>query len=91
MKTPEAAFGTREHDVRQFAGQVETLRSLFDELVNPVDWDELIPIWDQPGWTTPAEYRLVAGSLKSMVRLTEQMVEMKKTLIEGSQLVEVRG
>ncbi len=87
----DATFETREHDVRQFAGQVETLRSLFEVLVNPGDWDELIPIWDQPGWTTPAEYRLVAGSLKSMVRMTEQLVEMKTTLIEGSRLVNVQG
>lgn len=81
----------REHDVKHFIGQVETLRSRFEELVNPIDWDELIPIWDQPGWTTPAEYRLVAGSLDAMVRLTDHMVEVKKTLIEGSRLVSVRG
>lgn len=86
-----AAMNDREHDVKHFIGQVETLRSRFEELVNPIDWDELIPIWDQPGWTTPAEYRLVAGSLDAMVRLTDHMVEVKKTLIEGSRLVNVRG
>jgi len=84
-------MSAREHDVKYLVGQVESLRSLFEELVNPVDWDDLIPIWDQPGWTTPAEFRFAVGSLDSMVKLTGHLVEMKKTLIEGSHLVVVRG
>lgn len=81
----------REHDIEYLVGQAETLQASFERLFTPRDWEEIIEIWRKPGWTTPAEFFLVSASLDTMVSLTESLVEMKGALLEGSQLVEVRG
>lgn len=81
----------KEIDVQRLERGVKTLQASFAELGRAEDWEELIPIWRRPGWTTPAEFILVAGTLESMVNLSNQLVEMKRVLIDGSRQVSVKG
>lgn len=69
------------HDTAVLVHKVEEIQGLLKEAL---DFEELIPIWRRPGWTTPAEFLLVEGMLDSMVRLSSQLVEMKQVVLKGS-------
>lgn len=51
------------------------------------DWEELIRIWRNPGWATPAEFFLVETLLESIAAQTAQLVRPKDQLTEGSAMV----
>jgi hypothetical protein len=79
----------KEIDVQRLESGVKTLQASFAELSRQQDWEELIPIWRRPGWTTPAEFILVAGTIESMVNMTNHLIEMKRIVIDGSREVSV--
>ena len=53
-------------------------------------WRELIPIWRRPGWTTPAEFYLVASALDGMLAQTKLLAGMRQTVLRGSRAVRPR-
>lgn len=59
--TKESSMKGREHDIEYLVGQAQTLRTNFERLFTPRDWEEIIEIWRKPGWTTPAEFFLVSA------------------------------
>jgi hypothetical protein len=75
------------HDVGQLEQRAIELRGLLQRLGED-DWDELIPIWKRPGWTTPAEFRFAAAIIESMMQQAEQLGALKGGLLEGSREVE---
>ena len=76
-----------QHDVERLARGVKTLQDILTDLGKPADFEELVRIWRRPGWTTPAEFTLVAGTIDSMVTLTKHVAEMKQVLMRGSREV----
>ena len=75
------------HDVEQLEGYLEEFRSIVDRLTVGADWDQLPPQWRKPGWTTPAEFQLVAGVLESMVQQAETLERCKEVVISGSKAI----
>lgn len=75
------------HDMQALERELKTLRQILLDLGKPDDFEELVRIWRKPGWTTPAEFTLVAGQVDAMVGLSKQLVAMKQVLLRGSQQV----
>jgi hypothetical protein len=80
-----------KHDIDQLDRGLNEFVEIITRLTNEETIQELIRIWRQPGWTTPAEFRLVSGVLDSMVTTAKQLNELQNVLLEGSQLVGVGG
>ena len=80
----------KDHDVDRLEGQVNELRQNLSNLSGD-DWVELIRIWRQPGWTTPAEFTLVSGVVESMRLQTQTLTQLKQVLFDGSREVRVEG
>jgi hypothetical protein len=73
-----------DHDTKRLERAASIVQENLKQLV---DFEELIPIWRRPGWTTPAEFLLVEGMMNSLVALSGQMLEMKQIVLEGSRAV----
>jgi hypothetical protein len=80
-----------KRDLEHLERSMRTLQGALGELSRQDDLEELIPLWRRPGWTTPAEFLLVQGTLDSMVTIAEHLGVMKRTLIEGSRQVAIDG
>jgi hypothetical protein len=80
-----------KHDIEVLVRNLGALQENLAELVRREDWEELIPIWRHPGWTTPAEFLLIAGTLDGMIAGTRQLIDMKRMVIEGSKAVQIQG
>lgn len=76
-----------QHDVERLERGVKTLQDILTDLNKRADFEELVQIWRRPGWTTPAEFTLVAGTIDSMVSLTKHVADMKQVLMRGSREV----
>lgn len=72
------------HDTARLDEAVAALR---ENLQVVADFEEIIPLWKRPGWTTPAEFLLVEGMLASMVAISGQLVEMKQLVHAGARAV----
>ena len=79
-----------KHDVRRLEVRSKELRTLLRSLVE-TDWDELIPIWRRPGWTTPAEFTFASVILDTMIKQAELLGSLKGGLLSGSREVVARG
>lgn len=73
--------------MERLESSLEEFRSIIDRLVVETDYEQLIPEWRKPGWTTPAEFTLVAGVLESMVQQAETLERSKEVLIAGSRAI----
>ncbi|MGC5172541.1 hypothetical protein ACPW96_01265 [Micromonospora sp. DT81.3] len=67
--------------------QLRDTQQAFKALLDDVTLDELIPIWEQPGWTTPAEYFFVSRSLQQIHDAALGLQENVRSLVKGSALV----
>ena len=76
-----------EHDIGRLEKSIDGLRERLDVLAQGDDFAELIKIIRQPGWTTPAEFRLVHGVVKTIGRQLEVIEHLKTDLLEGSRQV----
>ena len=61
-----------DHDVGRLEERAFELRGVLRSLFED-DWDDLIPIWKRPGWTTPAEFRFAITILDSMTEQARQL------------------
>jgi hypothetical protein len=76
-----------KHDVERLESYVEELRAIFDRLVVETDYQSLIQQWHKPGWTTPAEYLLVSGTLETMIQQAQTLERCKEIVFAGSQQI----
>lgn len=78
----------RSHDVRELEVRADELRGILRRLADD-DWEELIPIWRRPGWTTPAEFLFATAILESLVVQAEGLGKLKTGLLDASREVAV--
>ena len=76
-----------KHDIARFEKKLRTLSSSWKELNDDKEYSELFKIIHFPGYTTPAEFRLVNGLADSMQAVTQVLVNMKKELITSSHAI----
>ena len=69
--------------------QIKTLSRSLARLASQEELEELLRNIHRPGWTTPAEFTLVTGTLDSMIHLAKGLDEMKQVLVKGSREVAV--
>jgi len=79
-----------KHDVGQIETKVKDLTKNLAKLAHERDFEELIKVIKQPGWTTPAEFKLVTGVVDSMIAQTKALTDLKQVLIEGSRSVNAK-
>jgi hypothetical protein len=76
------------HDVGLLEKRADEVRQHLRRIVDD-DWDELIPIWRRPGWTTPAEFIFAMSILEGIQREAEALDKLKGGLLAGSREVGV--
>jgi hypothetical protein len=76
-----------KQDVGRLEKSVHALQDRISVLAAEDDYLELIRIIRQPGWTTPAEFRLVNTLVTTFTRHVEMLDQLKHELIQASQLV----
>ena len=80
-----------EHDIDRLEKGIRRFQEIAARLAHEKDIEELIPIWKRPGYTTPAEFMLLAGTIDSLISLTESAVSVKGLLMEASPVVSLEG
>jgi hypothetical protein len=76
-----------KHDIPKLEKKLRTLSSSWKELNDDNGFSELFKIIHFPGYTTPAEFRLVNGLADSAQAVTQLLVNMKKELITSSHAI----
>ena len=76
-----------KHDIPKFEKKLRTLNSSWKELYDSKDFLELFKIIHFPGYTTPAEFRLVNGLADSMQAVTLVLLNMKQELVKSSHAI----
>ena len=75
------------HDLPHLEGRIGALRQSLTQLSDDSDLAELLRHIHQPGWTTPAEFLLVAGMVDSLNKQVTLLIEQKQILMAGSRAV----
>ncbi len=75
------------HEMKRLEDGISQLRRSLGDLANNQDLEELLKIIHRPGWTTPAEFLLVAGIVESIQAQAKALVGLKETLLSGGQKV----
>ena len=80
-----------ELDVGRLEKHIYTVRERLEVVAQGDDFEELIKIIRRPGWTTPAEFRLVLGIVETIGRQVDAIEHLKTGLLEGSRQVAAEG
>jgi hypothetical protein len=79
-----------DHDVGRLESNIQQVQTRLREYIDRDRFSELIPIIKKPGWTTPAEFYLVATTVDTIGRQLDVIDQLTEGLLEGSRLVEVK-
>jgi hypothetical protein len=79
--------GKNEHDIGRLEKSINGVVERLEVLAQGDDFAELIKIIHTPGWTTPAEFRLVHGVVNTIGRQLEVIEHLQTDLLEGSRQV----
>jgi hypothetical protein len=78
-----------EHDIDRLERGIRAYQEAIASLARPDDIEKLIPIWRQPGYTTPAEFYFLANHIETMVSLSQTLRGIQQAVFEGSPMVGV--
>jgi hypothetical protein len=67
--------------------KVKALSAQLKALADTSDVEELLSLIHKPGWTTIAELTLVSGIVDSIQGHTNNLAELRKTLLSGSRAI----
>ena len=79
-----------KHELAHLETRIKELCENLVCLADDKDLQELILIIHKPGWTSIAEATLVNGVIDSILAQTKNVIELKKTLLAGSQAVTIK-
>ena len=79
------------HDLSKLEHQLETLNRRVTELSSIGLSKEMLLIIHRPGWTTPAEFFLVANAVESLTHSIEGQIQQSKQLLEAAKQVKTTG
>jgi hypothetical protein len=77
-------------DIGRLEKSIHALQDRISVLAAEDDYLELIKIIHQPGWTTPAEFRLVNTIVTTFTRQVDTLDHLKQDLVQAAQLVGTR-
>jgi|GEM_PF-2517893 len=72
------------HDISGIDRQARSLHKKLSGLTATQSLEEIIKELRRPGWTTPAEFRLVAASLRAIDRQVTILADMSRELAIAS-------
>jgi hypothetical protein len=75
------------HDIKTLTREVRALRVSLRELAASDSLERLLKLIPRPGWTTPAEFELVRGSVAHMQAQVDALHTFQRTVLKGSELV----
>jgi len=73
--------------LKRIERNVSLLQKLLSDLGSAAAFVEFLKTIRRPGWTTPAEFRLVNGMVVSMTAQAKAHQGLQKALIGGARLV----
>lgn len=77
------------HNTAALAKQIEAFQRRLRQLTDEDELRELLRLIKRPGWTTPAEHKLVVSVVRSLDLHARAMIELKGDLLEGARQVGV--
>jgi hypothetical protein len=80
-----------KHNIERLEAQVRELNQSLSALQLDKDLEELIRHFRRPGWTTPAEFRLVTGLVEGIATHTKAIAGMKQVLLVASREIAEAG
>ena len=78
-------------DIDRLETQVRELGKSVAALSFDSDAEELIKLFRKPGWTTPAEFRLVSGLVDGMSMQVKSIAGLKQVLLTSSREIAEAG
>lgn len=75
---------TRKHDIPKLERHIKALHESVLELAVDDDFIELLKVIRFPGWTTPAEFTLVAALVDTMHTQVRELTDLRQTLLTAS-------
>ena len=86
---------TAQHDIARLESDIRKMNATLDALgthggessVNDESREELFKLIRRPGWTTPAEFQLVAAFVQTITAGAESLAQMHAALLAGSRAV----
>ena len=72
------------HNIDRLETQVRELNKTLSTLTLESDLERLIKLFRRPGWTTPAEFRLITGVVEGMSAQAKSIAGMKQLLLTAS-------
>jgi hypothetical protein len=87
---PPREVSVEDHDVGRLESNIQQVQTRLREYVDRDRFAELLPYIKKPGWTTPAEFYLVATTVDTIGRQLDVIDQMTEGLLEGSRLVEIK-
>ena len=79
------------HDLSKLEHHLETLNRCVAELSSIGLSKEMLLIIHRPGWTTPAEFFLVANAVESLTHSIEGQIQQSKQLLEAAKQIKTTG
>jgi hypothetical protein len=76
-----------KHDIGRLEQTINGVRDRLSVLAEGEEYLELIKIIHTPGWTTPAEFRLVSSYLDAITRQIDVVEHLTTGLLEGSRMI----
>jgi hypothetical protein len=73
-----------EHDISKLQASLRAFDNKVAELSQQRVAELLIPVIHRPGWTTIAEFALVAASLEAMQHQVDGLAHMARRLVEAA-------
>jgi hypothetical protein len=73
--------------VEKLEEQVGQLREVLRDLSDDKSFDEFLTVIHRPGWTTPPEWMLVEGGVRSMTAMATALNDLKQGIFAGASAV----
>jgi hypothetical protein len=73
--------------LKKLERSIRSLGDCLNRLSSDNDVAEFLRIIHRPGWTTPAEFKLVTGIVESMIAQARALTQLKGALMTGSRAV----
>ena len=78
------------HDIKTLDRNVTEQVAGLKQLAQVEDLEELrLKIFPRPGWTTPAEFQLVAGALQNLHAQVQNVLALKQVVVKASRQIGV--
>ncbi|SIT49089.1 Coproporphyrinogen III oxidase, anaerobic [Paraburkholderia ribeironis] len=84
-------MSSKTHDIGALAKRIEAFHAVIERVHEEHKAETLIQIIHQPGYTTPAEWAMLAHALESAINQAEAAAKSYAALVGDAQMVAVKA